>query len=133
MSIKGIENGRASFAYEKAEEGSKNKGIAKEYRSHCDKIPMMIKTNGLGNMLAFILSKSEKDKAYNLLYEQIGEWLYKNENKHILNLESEPKEDRYALIKAVINAKSPKYKLATIEVLSLFNWLRRFAKGLIEE
>ena len=65
--IQGIESGRAKFAWECVnqliqqwnDENSKKK--LKEYRSYTQKIPMYIKTNGLGATLAFMLSKKDKE------------------------------------------------------------------------
>jgi CRISPR-associated protein Cmr5 len=42
MSIKGIEHGRAAFAYDCAKKGVKYNN----YDSYVKKVPMMIKTNG---------------------------------------------------------------------------------------
>lgn len=127
MSRKGIEDGRAAFAYKKAEEGrDKEKGAKpSEYKAYCDKIPMMIKTNGLGNTLAFI--KSNKNKTYKLIYQQISEWFRDNDRKHIMDFKNKPD-----LVYEVIKLDSKKYRMATVETLALFNWLRRFARGLIE-
>lgn len=123
-SLKGIENGRAQFAYEQVQEaiGKFESKTQKEYKAYCRKIPMMIKTNGIGNTLAFM--KSKGNKAYDLLYEQIHNW-FKNHRTYILN----PHND---LVHDVIKQESQTYRAVTLEVLSLFNWLKRFADGLIE-
>lgn len=101
--------------------------IKKEYKSYVKKIPMLIKTNGLGATFAFMLSKRD---TYKFIGEQILEWL-KNDEKGILpNAESiKSFED---LNKKVASLNSPEYRALTIEVLVFFNWLRRFAEGLIE-
>ncbi|MCF6183092.1 MAG: type III-B CRISPR module-associated protein Cmr5 [Bacteroidales bacterium] len=115
---KTLEQGRASYAYDCA-----RKGVAlnsSEYKSYTKKIPMLIKTNGLGATFAFI--KSKGGKTYNLIHEQTFEWL--SENKLF---EFEKSED---FVKDIISLKSDKYRSATIEVLALFTWLRRFAEGL---
>ncbi len=125
--IKGQE--QAKFAYDCAKKGSEiNK--KKEYKSYVNKIPMLIKTNGLGSTFAFIKSKSSDDEnkagyAYCLIYNQIKEWLRKDERKFIkLN-------DNDDLVNEIISLNSPEYRAVTIEVLAFFNWLRRFAEGLI--
>jgi len=116
---KGIEQGRAKFAYECAEEGAK---LGKEYKSHVRKIPMMIKTNGLGATFAFVYSKSNKDEAYKKIYEQTGNWL--KQKGYITNPVN--------LAEEIVSCESLKYRMLTIEVLAFFNWLHRFADGLIE-
>lgn len=129
--IKGIEQGRAKFAYECAREGSKI-GKKKEYKAYVKKIPMMIKTNGLGPTFAFIKSKStnvlsKTGYAYHLIYNQTKKWLKKDEKKLIeLN-------DNDDLVEKIISLDSPEYRALTIEVLAFITWLRRFADGLIEE
>lgn len=127
--LRGIEQGRASFAYTCAEKG---KGIKKysEYKSYTKKIPMMIKTNGLGAAFAFVKSKGSADKkksgfAYTLLYEQTTDWL-KQDPKKLIAL-----HDDDDLVEKIITLTSQEYRAVTIEVLAFFNWLKRFAEGLI--
>ncbi len=128
--IKGLEQGRAKFAYDCAKEGNEiNK--KKEYKSYVKKIPMLIKTNGVGATFAFIKSKGTIDKnkagyAYYLIYNQTKKWLKKDDKKLIeLN-------DDDDLVDKIISLNSLEYRAVTIEVLAFFNWLRRFADGLIE-
>lgn len=118
---KGIEQGRAKFAYECAKKGSE---LGKEYKSHVRKIPMMIKTNGLGATFAFVYSKSKKDKVYKKIYEQTWKWLLKEKEVDITDFEK--------LAVKIVSCDSPEYRMLTIETLAFFNWLRRFADGLIE-
>jgi CRISPR-associated protein Cmr5 len=66
-----LEKGRAEFAYKCAEEGKKI--ISKtqidgewyeddKYKSYVKKIPSMILSNGLGQTLAFVVSKKQKPR-----------------------------------------------------------------------
>ncbi|MGQ9609372.1 MAG: type III-B CRISPR module-associated protein Cmr5 [bacterium] len=119
--IKGIEQGRAIFAYQCAEKAS-TKIYSGEYKSYVSKVPIYIKTNGLGQTLAFIKSKEDKS-AWNLIYNQIEEWLV---SKNLIN----NKDD---LVKQIVECESFKYRQLTNEVISFFIWLRRFADGLIAE
>lgn len=122
---KGIEQGRAKYAYKCAEEASKlGENSPKEYKSHVKKLPMMIKTNGLGATLAFIKTKS--DKAYETLYRHLFAWVKEDPNRVITWKENED------FTKQVISLNSDEYRLVTIEIMSFLNWLRRFADGLIE-
>ena len=78
--------------------------------------------------MAFVYSKKKNgkkddEKAYATLYGNIEERL-----KEIDLLE---KDDE--LIKTSVEIDSTEYREITIEVLALFNWLRRFADGMIEE
>ena len=71
---KTLEQGRAEFAYKYAEAGKK---LGSEYKAYVKKIPMLIKTNGLGATFAFI--KSKGGKTYDLIHKQTFEWLSDNE------------------------------------------------------
>jgi len=99
----------------------------KEYRSNVKKIPMYIKTNGLGATFAFVKSKAKDGNAWELIYKQIFEWLIKDDKKFI------GLPDGKDLILKIISLNSPEYRAVTVEVLAFFNWLKRFADGLIEE
>lgn len=123
--IQGIEQGRADFAYQCAEIGFKS-SKPKEYKSYVKKVPMMIKTNGLGATLAFAMSKSKDGNTWKLVYDQISEWLQNPNNQYLINSQTGE------LSEIIIKLESGKYRAVTNEVLALFNWLRRFAEGLIE-
>lgn len=98
----------------------------KEYKSYVKKIPMLIKTNGLGATFAFVLSKAEKGNPYYLIYEQTTAWL-KADQKKLLALTA-----NRDLINTIITLDSSQYRAVTNEVLAFLNWLKRFADGLIE-
>lgn len=126
-----IERGRANFAYNCVFEVKGMPKIREYYKSYAKKLPMMIKTNGLGAALAFCKSKNNNDQdkpgfAYKKLYEHITEWL-KNDDKQLITLSNN--DD---LVAKVISLDSAQYRAVTVEVLAFLNWLRRFAEGLIE-
>lgn len=129
--IKGLEQGRAKFAYDCALKASRIDKRSKEYKSYVKKVPMLIKTNGLGATFAFIKSKTKTDTgkagyAYQLIYDQTAQWLRKDEKK-LLDL----KEDD-DLVEKLILLNSAEYRAITNEVLAFFKWLSRFADGMIE-
>lgn len=118
-----LENGRAKFAYDYAEGAVKKFGEKdKEYKSNVKKIPMMIKTNGLGATLAFIKAKGKDGNAYCLIYTQAKEWLK----------QKFPEIGDKDLVDYIISNDSNQYRALTIETLAFFNWLRRFAEGLFK-
>jgi CRISPR-associated protein Cmr5 len=151
--VKNLAKERSQFAYGCATQG---KSILKKceievnsnqkkwyedsnYKSYVKKIPMMILTNGLGATFAFIYSKRTKVKkknnqeikagekenpknGYDLIYNQVDTWLY----------ESRIQKPNGELIEWIISRESPEYRAVTNEVLALFNWLKRFADGMIE-
>jgi CRISPR-associated protein Cmr5 len=125
--IKGIEQGRVKFAYNCVED-VKDNDEATKYKAYVKKLPMLIKTNGLGATLAFVKAKSNKKgneaKAYKEIYDQLTEWL-KEDKKQIITLSND-------LVETVIGQNSQIYRTVTIELLALISWLSRFAEGLIE-
>ncbi|KQC07100.1 MAG: hypothetical protein APR54_06385 [Candidatus Cloacimonas sp. SDB] len=143
-----LENGRAEYSYEMAEEGKRiqkealkihrNYYFDHQYKSYVKKTPMFIKTNGLGATIAFMLSKKnnkikkgkkpgEKENpknAYDLIYMQISYWFKDERNIHKFDFDDFSKE--------LCKMDSQQYRAITTETLALFSWLRRFAEGLIE-
>ena len=152
--IKKLEQGRAEFAYRCAKEGVKIKSKNmidgeyyedRKYGSYVKKIHTMILSNGLGQTLAFIVSKRKKDKkekerilkagsvenpknAYDLIYKQLTEYLKSNTTARI-----QMPADKTELLEWVISCATQEYRWITQEVLAFLNWLKRFAEGMIEE
>lgn len=125
--IQKLEQGRAEFAYKCVNSAlTLESRKQKEYKSYVKKIPQMILSNGLGPTLAFVLAKSENGNAYDLIYNQIGKYL-RSEAASRIRL-----PDQIDLIEWITSCNSTEYKYASREILSFFNWLRRFAEGLIE-
>jgi len=117
-----IESGRAEYALNAVKDvirDEKNKtSKTKEYKSYVKKFPSLVLSNGLAASVAFI---KEKGGAYDLVYGHITGWLKKNGFFADKTLED-----------YVCSLKSDEYRVVTNEVLALFEWLRRFASGLIE-
>jgi CRISPR-associated protein Cmr5 len=152
--ISKLEKGRAEFAYKCAENG---KNILKKYeidgewyeddkyKSYIKKLQSMILSNGLGQTLAFVISKKQKPKkkggktlnpghernpknAYDLIYKQLTEYM-----KIPYTARIQMPQDHFDLVKWVISCDSSTYRYITQEILAFLNWLKRFAEGLIEE
>ena len=122
-SIRGIEQGRAKFAYDCANEiaQSSDEDLKKKYKSGAKKLPVLIKTNGLGQTLAFI---NKRDDGNTKLYDMIGEWLA---CKQLIELDEDSE-----LVDVVISKSSNEYRRITTETLALLNWVRRFVDGLMK-
>ena len=127
--IKAIEQGRAKYAFDAVKsinENATNK-LKENYKSVAKKLPVWIKTNGLGQTLAFIKSKGGKEgkkNGYDKLYEQIGNWLQTDTNQWVPLGE---------LVEQVIQLQSSDYRQVTVETLALLNWMRRFVDGLMTD
>jgi len=122
--IKSREQERAKKAWELVNEVPANK--IKEYASLSKSAPVMILTNGLGQTLAFIISKS-KTKEYSLLYNHLTVWLSHN----VVWTQNDDISDD--LIERVIHEKSQGYRMATEEALAFLAWVKRFATALAKE
>ncbi|NJE10066.1 type III-B CRISPR module-associated protein Cmr5 [Thermococcus sp. MAR1] len=121
------EQERAKFAYDKVS-GIKGKGFEDDYKSYVKRAPAMILTNGLIQTLAYYKSKSKGADAYEELFNQINEWL-----KSMGYFKEDCNENRVNnvlewLIKC---ANDIEIYMATLETLSLLNWLKRFADAMI--
>jgi len=127
--IKGLEQGRAKFAYEYAEKIDKS--LKEKFKSHVKSFPMLVKTNGLGAALAFLFSKKDKEQGvYKLVGNSIVECL--KEDEKYKNYGLDKLTDLQSLVEGVVKLDLSNYRALTIEILAFFNWLRRFADGLIE-
>ncbi|MCK4762883.1 MAG: type III-B CRISPR module-associated protein Cmr5 [Candidatus Aminicenantes bacterium] len=126
ITVKGIDRQRAVLAYDcvtEVDEQSNGKK-KKEYKSYIKKMPSLIKTNGLGQTLAFYLSKAaRKDNAYTFVFDHIEKYL-----KEMKLLGQDDKE----MIKFIIEQNSADYRYITTEILAFLNWVKRFADGRIE-
>jgi len=125
--LKKLEQGRAEFAYKCAEDGAELEK-KKEYKSYVKKIPMLIKTNGLGATLAFMKSKGG---TYDVIYEDIFRWFCEREKSNCAGLF--PILETDDLIRKVISLNSTQYRAITIETLAFMGWLKRFSDGLIKD
>ncbi|MYC75353.1 type III-B CRISPR module-associated protein Cmr5 [Candidatus Poribacteria bacterium] len=119
--IRGIEQGRAKFAYDSVNEVAQNSNedMKKKYKSGAKKLPVLIKTNGLGQTLAFI---NKRDDGNTKLYDMIGKWLI---HKQLI-------EANQDLVDIVIDKPSNEYRRITTETLALLNWVRRFVDSLMK-
>jgi CRISPR-associated protein Cmr5 len=124
----GIEQGRANYAYECALKAKTDK-LNKEYKSYVKKLPMLIKTNGLGASFAFMFSKKNKEggKYWNEIGKNIFDWL---STQRIID--STKIKDFDSLVNQINQYNSTEYRRLTSEVISFLTWLRRFADGLFE-
>lgn len=147
--LKQIEQGRATYAYDAVKRINESKELAikgrnkikeldkeeakrlkESYKSAAKKLPVLIKTNGLGQSLAFLKSKGadegKPENAHDKLYEHIGTWLQTKDVKGLVPQNVE-------LVKEVIELPSPTYRQVTVETLALLNWMRRFVDGLMKD
>lgn len=117
--LRGIEQKRADYAYKCAQEGSQC-SKPKEFKSYAKKLPMLVRSNGLGPAFAFVFSKIKPNNTYELLYNQTSKWI---NTKHAFTGD---------FSEFIITRDSTEYRAITQEIISFYTWLRRFAEGMIE-
>lgn len=96
--------------------------IIQKYSSLAKSAPVMILTNGLGQTLAFFISKSNGKNEYALLYDHLSQWLSENT---VWSKDNTAKE----LIERIINETSQGYRMTTEEALAFLSWIKRFASA----
>jgi CRISPR-associated protein Cmr5 len=115
------ENKRAAFALKKVKAAKQNLNAEdqKKYKAYAKQYPSMVLVNGLAATVAFAM---EKKGPWAALNENIAEWLKE------INIIT----GSITLEEFLCNLESVNYRIVTNEVLALFEWLRRFASGMIE-
>ncbi|MEO0249209.1 MAG: type III-B CRISPR module-associated protein Cmr5 [candidate division WOR-3 bacterium] len=109
---------RAKAAWKCVSEVQGKEAIEK-YASLAKSAPVMILTNGLGQTLAFFISKANGRNEYSVLLDHLTQWLYANVPW------TTPRAG--TLIEQVMGEASPGYRLATEEALAFLSWVKRFA------
>jgi len=129
-----IDQERAKYAYEKVKDVVENHSELKEkYSAKAVNLPSMILTNGLPQALVFLFSnENAEDRSYSLLLSHVREW-FDDSSADKLRLYTCSAPTNEAFVAHVIRADAPTLRLITGEVLSLANWLKRFAEGMIEK
>jgi CRISPR-associated protein Cmr5 len=95
----------------------KGKDFGDKYRSLAQKMPAYILTNGLGQALAFLKSKSSGE--HDFLYEHLSNWV----RPQVDSSSNQP------LLQWVMDHDSNAYRRATTETLAFLTWLKRFAEA----
>lgn len=123
-----IEKHRMRFTYEFVKEKISGKENAKKFESYVQKVPAFIMINGLGNTLAYL--STQTDKQWKNVQEAICNWLKAVENplKEKLETSRGGIEDVLEVLKGE-DFSNKEYRAITVEILAMFNWLRRFAKA----
>ena len=116
-----LEQERARRALECIRE-VKNKRYADKYGSLARKAPSLVQTNGLGQTLAFLLSKAKgEDNEHLALYDHLSGWVTGRMRW------GKP------LMEEVVSRDSADYRRATVEAMAFLMWLRRFAEAELGE
>lgn len=102
----------------------------KKYGSLARRVPMLVLTNGLGQTLAFLLSKAKFNEppeqrsadaqAHGELFHHLSAWTMS---------QVAPGEKDPDLLAWMLNTNSDAYRRATAEALAYLTWLKRFAEA----
>ncbi len=126
-----IEKERMNYAFNFVRDsgnGISDKTKAKKFEAYVQKVPAFIMTNGLGNTLAYLTTQT--DEQWKAVQKVLCEWLKQVDNPLKERLESKDGELENVLeIMKGDNFHDREYRAVTVEILALFNWLRRFAKA----
>ena len=123
--MENIQQERAKFAIEQLENISSNQVIDKDTATFIVGTPNMILSNGIGQTLAFLLAKTDKEKK---VYRILKNWICKK----YANLGFTDKSDM-DFIKTFCTLKQDKYLEIQRECLRLCEWLKRYARAFQEE
>ncbi|AST00690.1 MULTISPECIES: type III-B CRISPR module-associated protein Cmr5 [Geobacillus] len=120
----GIENGRASFAFQEVKQAKERlRGSFENYRSYVKKMPSLIQVNGLGQALAFCF---QKGKEYKMIYQSLAKWM-KTQFPDQFSMKNQE------FVEVVVNLSSADYRLWTMEAMALLDWMRKFADGMAKD
>ena len=128
MAIQTKQQKRAKFALNKVLEYKKPSKDDAEFHELANFIvgmPNMILSNGLGQTLAFLLTKKDKQKK---TFNIIKEWVQSSENKFDIQGKSEME-----FLTAFSEIDQRKYVDMQDETLRLMEWLKRYARAFDEK
>ena len=127
-----LDQKRALHAW-KAVERARERQDAADYAREAKRLPVRIRTSGLGQALAFLSAKASAGKgdgdARSVLLGDLDSWLLKERKLGVSVREGAGPQ---TLIEHIINGDSRLLRRATEEALSYLQWLTRFAEAGIE-
>ncbi|NNM52183.1 MAG: type III-B CRISPR module-associated protein Cmr5 [Pseudomonadales bacterium] len=116
---------RAEFALQKIRLFStRDARQQKEFRSYVSGLPAMIHMKGLGQAMAFCLSRNAAP--YEFLYRVLSEWLCQNEHGRIYH------DQGLDLMVALTQDTMSKYMSAQVEAQELLLFLKKFAVAYLD-
>ena len=116
-----LDQRRAQHAWQAVEEAKTlGDNPKKDFAREAKRLPVRIKTSGLGQSLAFLRAKGHKK-----LLVKLGDWLLTERQ-----LASAPENlDESSLIETIINGNADLLRRATEETLLYLQWLTRFSEA----
>lgn len=130
--VRTMDQHRAEFALEQIQLITKKApAFQAEVRRYIPALPALIHMNGLGQAMAFYLSKSkgdpEKETAYSVIYCILGIWLCDKKSKgRVFDQDAD-------LLKAITKSDMQHYMAAQNEAQALLEWLKKFAVAMLKQ
>ena len=120
-----LEQKRAKLAWDFIQEiKNMHNNDQKDFKSAIRKLPAMLLTSGLGQTVAFHLSKG-KDKPHYKIIENVAKALEKLTKIYDIG-------DADSFIKKISNCNHETYIILANEALKYITWLKRFAEAELE-
>ncbi|MCS6872512.1 MAG: type III-B CRISPR module-associated protein Cmr5 [Anaerolineae bacterium] len=116
-----LQQRRAKHAWDKIQQvDSKSADKKKKYGSLVRGLLQLVQTDGLGQMLAFLLAKAggDSESEHGLAYAHIADWI-----------KTEFKLPDAKLMEWLLQQPTSEYRRTTAEVIAYINWLKRFAEA----
>lgn len=126
-----LDQKRATFAYRKVSE-IREREPAQAYRGLAQNLAVRLLQNGLGQTVAFLMSKAEgkTDRAEAVLLDHLSRWLIEERK---IAIEDKPVQGTERLM-SWLNGKNTgreQWARAQEEAIILGSWLKRFSEALI--
>ena len=122
-----LDQSRAQHAWQAVESASAlNDNAKKDFAREAKRLPVRIKTAGLGQALALLNAKAKDGDVRSLVLIDLGDWLLKERR-----FASPPKgaDERNAVIRTIIAGDADLLRRATEEALLYLQWLTRFSEA----
>lgn len=126
-SLRTMDQERAEYALKKIEDiaaGDKTRQV--EVRRYITGLPALIRTNGLGQALAFYRTKGQ-GSTHEAIYHIVGAWLCSADSRGRIFTEHAD------VLTAITQSDVHRYMAAQNEALALLEWLKKFAVALLEK
>ncbi len=139
-----LDHRRAAFAYSVVatirQEADKQQKLAEDYATQAQNLPIMILQNGLGQAVAFLMSKAKGDRTSpeGRLLEHLAKWLFdeadeeKTSERRRSFLTPRPgATGTERLMLSLLAADRHEWSRAQHEAVALGTWLKRFSEALM--
>lgn len=128
MSEKTIQQLRAQHALTNIDKWmSPSSGIrTKNLKSYASDFPAMIMTNGLGQGVAFAMTKKNSEQEYLALLNGLSDWLITERNMF-------SNQNPVDLVHSLMNCDMQTYQLVQSEAIVYLDWVKKLSKALLQD